>query len=213
MTLPISAYDAKHAGEPVAILANGPSLLRHTLAEIPCRTIGLNRSWEKHRSTYHLTIEQAHEDAHPLVYAGLEALGCLFTMGEGWKYPGTVIPTYPPAWCKLHPFSRDLEAGAVIGWDGIGSVAYVALQLAVWMGFARVYYLGLDLGGDHFHGDWPASQTLASQNRLFRAAIPYLDDTQVFVCGNADSQCDAFQKVPFSALAKEGPVESGVANG
>lgn len=66
--------------------------------------------------------------------------------------------------CDISPadgrvgFSWDIRRGVFSG----QTIAYAALQIAVWLGFRRIFLLGLDLGGDrgpvHFYENAGASQ-------------------------------------------------------
>ena len=91
---------------------------------------------------------------------------------------------------RFGPFSRDLTTGVVVSVNGVGSVAYVALQLAVWMGFNPIYFYGLDLHGPKFTGE-PAGG-LAGMNGLFLAARRELPELiEIYNC-SPGSRCTAF---------------------
>jgi hypothetical protein len=224
----IADFRGRHQGERVAILANGPSLLHHDLnllAPAGIRTMGMNASWQAlHPTDYHVTLEYDHALRHPWMYDKIARRGTLFTMGDSWGELGVRIPFRSE---KETPFSFDLERGAVSELRGVGSVAYVALQLAVWMGFSTIFMVGLDLDGPKFNGDSAAAWR---QQGLFRAAASALEAMRaqcpgelgancshiipsIYVVGSPDSLCDAFPKIPFDLAvggAASKPMESAI---
>jgi hypothetical protein len=191
----LARFKERHAGIPVALLANGATLAQHDLSRLPCSTIGMNRSYDLHWSYYHVCLEKAHADRDPVTYAAMARDGRLFVAGE-WPM-GHVMPILSE---KVTRFSRDLEQGVVTQIGDIGSVAFVAVQVAAYLGFRPLYFLGLDLGGDHFHGDWPASKKVDRQRYLFRH-VPLDIADEVYVVGSPDSPA------PFKHLGFEEALE------
>lgn len=136
-------------------------------------------------------MDGRHETNHPEVYKRLADEGRLFVSGACFKR-GVQIPI-----AKSGTFNRDLaNDGVVISLDGIGSVAYVALQIAVYMGFSPIYFLGLDLGGPHFHKEWDVTPIIERQNELF-AHVPELE---VYNVGSPESRCERFPKLEFGEV-------------
>lgn len=133
-----------HDGKRVFILASGPSLAEVDLKLLARRlVIGLNRSAlifpDSH---YHCTMDQRLFDEHPEV---LRQTRFLFTLvGRPWGIPLKLLGS--------EGFSWDLEQGIYSGY----TVSYFALQVAVYMGFKEIVYVGLDLQHDgpktHFFG-------------------------------------------------------------
>lgn len=191
----LSAFRNLHQGEPVAILGNGPTLADHDLARLTCKTIGTNMSWLKALATYHVAVEHGQAGRDPGVYRGLDAMGRLFVAGGGWNI-GHVMNILNPHH-GAPEFSRDIEDGVVVSMDGCGSVVYVAIQLAAYMGFTPIHLLGVDLYGEHFHGRWATSEMIERQNELF-AHVP--EDVKVYVVGSPESRA-RFPKLTFEAVA------------
>ncbi len=144
LTPGIESFRGLHRGKRVFILASGPSLRDHDLSPLRRRlTIGLNRSpliWPE--THYHCTMDERLFDEHPEV---LRAARYLFTLeGRPFGIPLRLL--------GAEGFSLDLRQGIHSGY----TVAYFALQVAVYMGFSDVIYLGLDLchrdGQTHFFG-------------------------------------------------------------
>lgn len=189
----------RHHGRDLLILANGPSLRDHNIARAPCMTMGMNETFMYWWSDYHVAIERDQWDQFPGVYRQMDD-GRLFVVGE-WPV-GERIPLLMGPARDRTPFSFDLDMGAVEGVDGIGSVAYLALQLAVWMGFRRIYFVGLDLGPrdgqGHAMSDRPADLIMEIQNQLFLLAAEALEGTkhEVRVIGTS-SRCTAFEKIDW----------------
>jgi len=145
MAMPeIAQFKNRHAGKRLFILASGPSLSSHDLSKLDRRiTMGLNRSLLVYPYTYyHCVLDQRLFDMYP---EELKKTRQLFTLQD--RPFGIRLPNL-----AAEGFSWDLTEGIHTGY----TIAYFALQLAVYMGFAEVYYLGLDLkhdkGKTHFFG-------------------------------------------------------------
>ena len=140
----ICEFNNAHEGKRVFILASGPSLGDVDMSLLSRRlVIGLNRSALIFPDThYHGTMDQRLFDEHPDV---LRQTRFLFTLtGRPLGIPLTLLGS--------EGFSCDLEQGIYSGY----TVSYFALQVAVYMGFKEVVYVGLDLQHDgpktHFFG-------------------------------------------------------------
>jgi hypothetical protein len=133
-----------HEGRRVFILASGPSLGQCDLGRLARRmVIGLNRSFLVYPDThYHCTMDQRLFDEFP---KQLGKTRCLLTL-DGRPF-GLRLPLL-----GSEGFSTDLEKGIYSGY----TVSYFALQVAVYMGFREIFFLGLDLkhdaGNTHFFG-------------------------------------------------------------
>ena len=141
----IRDFKGVHNGKRVFILASGPSLFTCDLTPLRRRIIiGLNRSALLYPDThYHCTMDQRLFDEHPDV---LRKARFLFTLeGRPFGIPINLLGS--------EGFSKELDKGIYSGY----TVAYFALQLAVYMGFKEVFCLGLDLrhenGSTHFFGN------------------------------------------------------------
>lgn len=190
----LSVFRNLHAGQAVAILANGASILDHDLGAITCPTIGTNRSFDLHWPTYHIVIDKKQDQGLAKdAFRRLADEGRLFVAGAYWKM-GTKIPFH----LGDLKFSRDLEKdGVVESLNGVGSIAYSALQLAAFLGFSPIYFLGLDLHGDHFHKEWKPSPLMERQNDLFDQTP---SDLAVINVGSPETRCRRFPKVAFAEV-------------
>lgn len=140
----IEAYKGRHKGKRLFILASGPSLSDHDLTQLDRRiTMGLNRSALVYPNTYyHCVMDQRLFELHGDL---LHQTRQLFTV-EGRPF-GIQLKNL-----AAEGFSWDLTEGIHTGY----TIAYLALQLAVYMEFSEVFFLGLDLKhqgrNTHFFG-------------------------------------------------------------
>jgi hypothetical protein len=184
-----------HAGKRLFILASGPSLVRLDLTALHRRIVmGLNRSLLLFPETryhcamdYRLFAEYGEE---------LRRVRHLFTLeGRPWGIPLRLL--------GAEGFSWDLEEGVYSGY----TIAYVALQIAVYMGFKEVFYLGLDLRHEgsktHFFGhDFRSATHESTEFPRMRRMLDYgarvlgRADVSVFNCSPL-STLDCFPKVTY----------------
>lgn len=140
----VEDFKGLHGGKTVFILASGPSLAEIETEGLSRRlTIGLNRSVLKYSDTnYHCVMDHR-------LFAEFEQelrqTRYLFTLeNRPWGIPLKLLGS--------EGFSEDLSEGVYSGY----TISYLALQLAIYMGFKTVIYLGLDLSHDkgqtHFFG-------------------------------------------------------------
>ena len=190
----------------VAILGNGPSLKSHPLHSIPSRVdvIGTNQSWRESESDWHVALELAQmwKPGARRVYEEYAKEDMLIVA----EHPGTEGAGAWPCGIKVRllnrtpgciPFSRDLSRGLYEGIDGVGSVVYAALQVALWLGYAQpgtIYLVGVDLQGNHFDGSGAVG--VERQAPLFSLAAQCMAGINVRVVG-IDSGCTAWPRIPF----------------
>jgi hypothetical protein len=126
-------YSNLHRGKNLFILASGPSLADLDMEPLSRRlTMGLNRSFLIYQDTkYHCTMDARLLDAYPDEYSKVRKLFSLPNCSEGERIE--LLGT--------EGFSKDLEEGIYSGY----TVSYFALQIAAYMGFKRIFFLGLDL--------------------------------------------------------------------
>lgn len=140
----VSEFKNRHEDKNLFILASGPSLSELDVSPLERRiTMGLNRSFLKYPEPYyHCVFDHRLFD---LYEKELKKCRVLFTL-EGRPF-GTAINLL-----GANGFSYDLEEGIYSGY----TISYFALQLAVYMGFKRIFFLGLDLKlsgqNTHFFG-------------------------------------------------------------
>ena len=133
-----------HEGKRLFVLASGPSLTSHDLSLLDRRLVmGLNRSFFAYpHAYYHCAMDKRLFELFP---TQLTTTRCLFTLPScPWGIPIELL--------GAEGFSWDLEEGIYSGY----TIAHYALQVAVYMGFKEIFYLGLDLkhqnGNTHFFG-------------------------------------------------------------
>jgi hypothetical protein len=197
----IASLRDRAKGKPALLLANGPSLERHApsgrFCSWPGITVGMNRSWMVHPADLHVVLEADQVTLAPGLYKYLASRGRLVAQGMGpdqWPEGTILLQEYRASFDR---WSWDLTQGAVSGWEGAGSVAYVALQLAVWMGCRPVYFVGLDLGGPKFDG---SSACAEGQSKLFDTAAKLLGDYPVYIVGD-EGRCTTWPRVSWKEIA------------
>jgi len=191
----ITDFKGLHEGKRVFILASGVSLKDLDLTPLKRRmVIGLNRSALLYPDThYHCTMDRRLFDLYP---EELKETRYLFTLeGNPWGVGLNLL--------GAEGFSRDLEEGIYSGY----TVAYFALQLAVYMGFKEIYYLGLDLGhhsgnthffGYDFHSRGHEEIEFPRMRRMltFAAELLAKTDVDVYNC-SPESTLNCFPKVSY----------------
>lgn len=140
----IQSFKGLHKSKKLFILASGPSLADHDLTILDRRiTMTLNRSCLLYKHpTYQCAMDQRLFEEYQ---SELKQARYLFTLqNRPWGVPINLLGS--------EGFSFDLQTGIYSGY----TVAYFALQVAVYMGFSTIIYLGLDLlhrdGKTHFFG-------------------------------------------------------------
>lgn len=140
----IIEFKNRHKDKNLFILASGPSLNELDLSPLERRlTMGLNRSFMVYPgSYYHCVFDHRLFDLYP---DELKSCRVLFTLEDRpWGTPLKLLGS--------QGFSYDLEDGIYSGY----TISYFALQLAIYMGFERIFFLGLDLKNQgvktHFFG-------------------------------------------------------------
>lgn len=191
----IDDFRGVHHGKNVFILASGPSLADLDLDPLRRRiVIGLNRSSLLFPDThYHCTMDERLFNEYDEV---LRRCRYLFTFPDRpFGIPIKLLGS--------EGFSFDLAEGIYSGY----TVSYFALQVAVYMGFKNVFYLGLDLSNrarqTHFFGRDEVSanheQTeFPKMIRLFQNARTVLKDTEVKVYNcSPDSVLTCFDHLSY----------------
>jgi hypothetical protein len=213
----IEHFHNRHRDEPVAILANGPSLADHPLRRIACVTIGINQSRRLHDSTYHVALDLDH-----YVKPGTARMPDGSWRPQDTNYLRPIADRLFSAGVKpygvlMHSLNPDPPRQLDWSWDlrrGVyshASTTYVALQLAMWMGFKRIYLLGVDLvtrvtqdaqgrgriEHGHFYEGHPMADGMEARQREvfgFAAGVLRIMDVQVWTV-NTYARLGAFPKL------------------
>jgi len=143
----LQALRGRHSEERCFILANGPSLARVDLDRLTGETVfGMNRVYLLFRRTnlrpkYYVCINDLVLQQFAGEIAAIEATKFL-SWTERKRFPGNDPSIYYlPQTIPLHDsYSLDPSRGLSSG----GTVTFIALQLAGFMGFRQVILLGLD---------------------------------------------------------------------
>jgi hypothetical protein len=224
----LERFRGKHEGERCFIVANGPSLLLTDLRLLEGEiTFGLNRIYLMfQRSTFRpsyyaavnaLVLEQFSEDIR-----GLDMPKFL-----NWNRRALYLPADPATMFLKSKvvirdsFQGDLTRPLVVG----GTVTFVALQIAYYMGFKTVILVGLDhkygesglpsrveqrtasLDASHFDPQyfpkgsrWQLPDLFRSEIDFALARAAYEADGREILDATAGGRCPVFRKADFAAL-------------
>ncbi len=208
----ILSYRNIHAGEPICIIANGPSVLDMDWHRCPVATMGLNRAWQlKERTScgdiymrcdYYVMGDMGQFATFIRERGDLKRLDPLFTLAGG--------PDHAVRIPELHSKHRRISFDLTVGVYPNNTVTAFGIQLALWMGCNPIYIAGLDCKGAHFWGgsDVPdaawANQREAmgyiagfmdglSEECDCCAAGKYCQNVSRIINLNPDSACTAFE--------------------
>ena len=191
----IEDFKNLHEGKRLFILASGPSLGDLDLAPLKRRIVmGLNRSSTIFPNTYyHCAMDQRLFDICP------ELLGTaryFFTLeGRPWGIPIKLLGS--------EGFSQDLSQGVYSGY----TISYFSLQVAAYLGFKEIFFLGLDLKhegkqthffGYDFHSHSHEETEFPRMRKMLCHGARILADSgiKVFNCSEG-STLDCFPKISF----------------
>ncbi|MFQ5715837.1 MAG: hypothetical protein ACE5GQ_01910 [Nitrospinales bacterium] len=191
----IGDFKNLHRGKRLFILASGPSLSTLDLSPLKRRMVmGLNRSFLAYPDgRYHCVMDHRLFELFP---SQLRQTRCLFTLeNRPWGIPIKLL--------GAEKFSLDLEQGIYSGY----TVSYLALQVAHYMGFKEIFFLGLDLkldrGRTHFFGyDFRSSSHEKTEFPRMRKMLAHgahilkKQGVCVYNC-SLDADLDCFPKVSF----------------
>lgn len=189
-----------HLGGRVFITASGPSLLYFEPEELKDEIIiTVNETitrfpWAK----YSIALDRVPYDI------------CL-------KYDSILLTTQPKSYLpnvihtvadgRREVFTRDMTSKIAVG----GTSTYVALELAIWLGFKDIYICGLDLKrGEkqtHFYGNQKNFETrtissFALMKQSFNYASTVLSDVNVVNC-SLESELLCFPKLDIYEVLNE----------
>lgn len=187
----------------VALLGNGPSLRGLPLKDLDFPTIGINRSHKLIRSPYHCFVTQSMvgtlQDGtlHKSEVVFLPSRYMQRFTPEWHKgFPGSVVPFTEMA--KQKDFHYDLVKGSDASFGG-----YLAIVVAVFLGFETIYLLGFDEHDNEGHFDDASTTCLYRES----AHLPWFNLVDRWLAtqsrvkiynGNLDSAIRVFQfKAPF----------------
>lgn len=194
----ISLLKGIHRGA-VALLFNGPTLAEHDLGQIKVPLIGMNRThsgnpaYKGREPDYLCVIDKFWFRVPEVVNHPRLINGSIHAGDIGYRATRSL---------RAAPFSFDLAYDGYVC-PAPCTTGHLALQIAVWMGFTRLYCLGFDLGGGHFDGTRgsPHFSWAISYHRR-QATVLKDHGIDVFVCGSPASRAP-FPRVPFEALLAE----------
>lgn len=218
-------YHNIHKGERCFLIANGPSLKSTDLTLLSNEiTIGMNRIYllfdEEFSTTYFTTVNELVLEQFS---SDIQGLNCdkfvnwkqrdLFGVSDDLGY-------FLVSQAIKDGFSLDMTKGVFSG----GTITYVSLQLAYYMGFKEVILIGLDhnfedkgtpnkteiRNGDdknHFHPDYFPKGMKWQLPDLYRSELAYAKAREIFekdgrkiLDATIGGKCDVFEKVEYESL-------------
>lgn len=223
----LRSFFNSHKGERCFLIANGPSLKNVDLSLIKNEiSIGMNRIYLLFDDDFHTTyfttvnelvIEQFSED--------IAKLNCYKFVN--WKQrkifsDNAEIGYFMVSQALDDGFSTDITKGVYSG----GTITYVSLQLAYYMGFSEVILIGLDhnfadkgtpnktevrSGEDknHFHPDYFPKGMKWQLPDLYRSELAYAKAREMFekdgrriLDATVGGKCEVFEKIDYDSLFK-----------
>lgn len=205
-----------HEGQTCLLLANGPSLDDFPLELVPPSwwVIGMNGSWRKARASYHVLVDRQHAAD---LWNGKWGAGYVFAVAQAIppEQPGRNLRPLP--WIENIPHVSDDFDKGVIG----GSVAFIALQVAAWLGFTRIRLAGVDWkpgkdGRGHFwEGSHPMNPGLPAQQKVqFQGVAAVFWQRRIEVLNlNPSSLCRVWPRVTLEEAVRRERLDSSHGGG
>lgn len=171
---------------PVALLGNGPSLKRWPLDRLNCPTIGINKSWERTKSKYHCFVSGYFVEQFNTGIVESEVVFFSFRFIQRLaknfvsQYKGLLVPVMEMP--KQRKLQWNLSQGSDATFGGI-----FAIQVALFLGFKKLYLLGYDEHNDegHFSEDKTQVENREGTHLPFYSLAKHTTDSlgiKVFVC-------------------------------
>jgi hypothetical protein len=215
----LAAYRDRHRGERCYVLGNGPSLARTDLARLAgAVTFGANRIYLAHQPTYltcinELVLEQFRDD--------IARLPCPKFLNWNRRQLFDDAHFVCLGLGLADDFATDVTQPLASG----GTVTFVALQLAYFMGFHEVVLLGVDhafadtgtpnrtetrtaaVDANHFHPSYFPQGSKWQLPDLRRSELAYAAARRAFeragrriVDATIDGKCPVFERVRFEEV-------------
>jgi hypothetical protein len=224
----IKKFQGIHAGERCFIVANGPSLSKTNLELLAGEyTFGLNRvylsfSSSSFRPTYYAAVNELILEQFSSDIAQLQMPKFLNWNRRRFFNPQDISINYVKSKMVLNDvFQSDTTRPIVVG----GTVTFVVLQIAYYMGFEKVILVGLDHNYvdkgvpsktvtrkenndlSHFHPDyfpkgykWQLPDLLRSEIDYELALRNYQKAGREILDATIDGRCQVFKKVDYLSL-------------
>jgi hypothetical protein len=228
----IRAYKGKHQGRRCFIVANGPSLAQTKLDLLKNEvTFGLNRIYlyfdqTSFRPTYFAAVNELILEQFSSEIRQLNMPKFLNWNRRSFYDTNDLDTLFLKSRMVMNDaFQNDLTRPLVVG----GTVTFVALQMAYYMGFRTVVLIGLDhkyvdkgtpsgtevrtanKDQSHFHPEyfpkgskWQLPDLLRSEIDFEIARKAFELDGREIVDATIDGHCQIFKKVSYSSLFDQG---------
>jgi hypothetical protein len=232
----IEKYKGLHNGEQCYIVANGPSLQKTNLDILKDDiTFGLNRiylSFENtsFRPTYYIAMNELILDQFSGEIEDLDMPKFLnWNHRRSFNQEDPMVTFLKSKLVLQDTFQRDITKPMVVG----GTVTFVALQIAYYMGFRKVILIGLDhyyadkgipnrtetrefdIDKSHFHTQyfpkglkWQLPDLLRSELDYRIAREAYERDGREIIDATIGGKCQVFKKADYLFLTGEAFVKN-----
>lgn len=221
------AYQNRHAGQRCFVLGNGPSLAKMDLSVLKDEiTFGANRIYllfqeMDFRPTYYvsvneLVLEQFHDDIRRLPMPKF----------LNWNQRHLFADVANALFVRMSLGLTDrFQGNALLPMSSGGTVTYVALQLAYFMGCKQVILIGVDhsfadagvpnlveerraeVDANHFHPNyfpkgvkWQLPDLLRSERAYALAREAFERDGREILDATMGGKCPVFRKIPWESL-------------
>jgi hypothetical protein len=221
-------YHNIHAGKRCFIVANGPSLTRMNLDLLRNEiTFGMNRIYlhfanSNFRPKYYLTVNELILEQYAMDISKLEMPKFLnWNRRSYFNLSDSSINFIKSRMVLNDSFEGDITKPVVVG----GTVTFVALQLAYYMGFSQAILIGLDHSyvekgvpsatvtrketrdQSHFHPDyfpkgskWQLPDLLRSEIDYHLAKEYYKSNGREILDATPEGKCPVFDRVEYQSL-------------
>ena len=224
----IQKFQGIHTGKRCFIVANGPSLIKTKLDLLENEyTFGMNRIYlnferSSFRPTYHVTVNELILEQWPDEISQLKMPKFLnWNRRSFYGEPDSGTIFIKSKMTIKDSFQYDLTRPLVVG----ATVTFVALQLAYYMGFQKVYLIGLDhnykdkgipsktetrspeLDESHFHAQyfpkgfkWQLPDLLRSEIEFKISRQAFETDGREVLDATLGGKCKVFKKIDYQSL-------------
>ena len=224
----IQKFQGIHKGKRCFIVANGPSLLKTNLDLLENEyTFGMNRIYlhferSSFRPTYHVTVNELilEQWADEIIQLKMPKF-LNWNRRSYYGEPNSRTIFIKSKMTIRDSFQYDLTLPLVVG----ATVTFVALQLAYYMGFQKVYLIGLDhnykdkgipsktetrtpeLDESHFHAQyfpkgfkWQLPDLLRSEIEFNIVRKAFEGDDREVLDATIGGKCQIFKKIDYQSL-------------
>lgn len=220
----LRTYHNKHQGERCFVIGNGPSLNKMDLSYLKDEyTFGANRIYLLFEELGFTTTYFCSVNSHVIEQFNADIADLPMPKFLSWKSHDTI--QFTDDMMFLRPFYEESFQPTPINglWEG-ATVTFISLQLAYYMGFEKVYLIGVDhnfkdkgtphklvtsegVDDNHFHPDyfhkgikWQLPDLDTSEIAYLMARQYYEDNQREILDATVDGKLQIFDKINYETL-------------